>query len=69
MLNLAHLPRVDLNLLVLFQMGSEEQHVGRAAARLNLAPSAVSHGLRRLRGLFNDPLSLRAEGVEERPVA
>jgi DNA-binding transcriptional LysR family regulator len=37
----------------------EECHVGRAAERLNLTPSAVSHGLGRLRQLLNDPLFLR----------
>jgi DNA-binding transcriptional LysR family regulator len=31
----------------------------RAAARLNLSPSAISHGLKRLRSLLNDPLFLR----------
>nr|WP_240992608.1 LysR family transcriptional regulator [Mesorhizobium ciceri] len=33
--------------------------MGRAADRLNLTPSAVSHGLGRLRWLLNDPLFLR----------
>ena len=37
----------------------EERHVGRAADRMNLTPSAVSHGLGRLRRLLNDPLFLR----------
>ena len=37
----------------------EERHVARAAARVNLSPSAVSHGLARLRKLFNDPLFVR----------
>lgn len=37
----------------------EERHVGRAAAQLNLTPSAVSHALKRLRELLNDPLFLR----------
>lgn len=59
MLNAAQLSRVDLNLLVLFHVVLEERHVGRAAARLNLTSSAVSHGLRRLRSLFDDPLFLR----------
>lgn len=59
MLNEIDLSRIDLNLLVLFEVVMEERHVGRAAARLNLSPSAVSHGLGRLRGLFNDPLFLR----------
>jgi len=53
------LSRTDLNLLVLFQVVLEERHVGRAAARLNLSPSAVSHGLGRLRQLLHDPLFLR----------
>ncbi|CAN7525402.1 LysR family transcriptional regulator [Phenylobacterium sp. LjRoot225] len=37
----------------------EERHVGRAADRLNLSPSAVSHGLGRLRRLLNDPMFVR----------
>lgn len=37
----------------------EERHVGRTAARLNLSPSAISHGLGRLRRLFNEPLFIR----------
>lgn len=59
MLNQINLARTDLNLLVLFQAVMDEAHVGRAARRLNLTPSAVSHGLGRLRRLFNDPLFLR----------
>src|SRR5215468_8898109 len=59
MLNGIDLSRTDLNLLVLFEVVLEERHVGRAAARLNLTPSAVSHGLGRLRRLLNDPLFLR----------
>jgi DNA-binding transcriptional LysR family regulator len=43
----------------LFEVVLEERHVGRAAARLSLSPSAVSHGLGRLRRLLNDPLFLR----------
>jgi DNA-binding transcriptional LysR family regulator len=59
MLNETPLSRVDLNLLVLFEVVLEERHVGRAAERLKLSPSAVSHGLRRLRDLLNDPLFLK----------
>jgi DNA-binding transcriptional LysR family regulator len=59
MLNEIDLSRTDLNLLVLFEAVLAERHVGRAAARLNLSPSAVSHGLSRLRRLFNDPLFMR----------
>ena len=53
MLNPSHLARVDINLLVLFQVVLEEGNVGRAAARLRLTPSAVSHGLARLRRLLD----------------
>jgi DNA-binding transcriptional LysR family regulator len=59
MLKSDHLSRIDLNLLVLFHVVYEERHVSRAAGRLNLTPSAVSHGLGRLRRLLNDPLFLR----------
>jgi len=59
MLNQISLSRIDLNLLVLFHTVLEEGHVARAAGRLNLTPSAVSHSLGRLRYLLNDPLFLR----------
>ncbi|MCA1361178.1 LysR family transcriptional regulator [Bradyrhizobium sp. IC3069] len=59
MLNQIDLSRIDLNLLVLFRVVLEERHVARAAARLSLTPSAVSHALGRLRLLLNDPLFLR----------
>ena len=59
MLNETDLSRVDLNLLTLFEVVTRERHVGRAAERLNLSPSAVSHGLGRLRRLLNDPLFIR----------
>lgn len=59
MLNETDLSRADLNLLVLFEAVFEEAHVGRAAERLRLSPSAVSHGLGRLRRLLNDPVFLK----------
>lgn len=59
MLNEIDLSRADLNLLVLYEMVLEERNVGRAAERLNLSASAVSHGLGRLRRLLNDPLFLK----------
>ena len=58
-MNQIDLSRADLNLLVLFEILMEERHAGRSAERLNLSPSAVSHGLGRLRKLLGDPLFLR----------
>lgn len=59
MLKEVDLSRADLNLLVLFDTVMAERNVGRAASVLNLSPSAISHGLGRLRRLLNDPVFLR----------
>ena len=59
MLNEMNLGRADLNLLVLFEAVLKDRHVARAAQRLHLSPSAVSHGLGRLRKLLHDPLFLK----------
>ncbi|MCC2674713.1 MAG: LysR family transcriptional regulator protein [Ramlibacter sp.] len=59
MMNSVDLARTDLNLLALFEVVLEEGHVGRAAQRMHVTPSAVSHGLGRLRLLLNDPLFLK----------
>jgi DNA-binding transcriptional LysR family regulator len=59
MVNGIDLTRVDLNLLVVFEAVFEQGNVGAAAARLHVTSSAVSHGLGRLRQLFDDPLFLR----------
>ena len=59
MLNETDLSRIDLNLLVLFEIVFQERHVGRSAERLHLSPSAISHGLGRLRTLLGDPLFLK----------
>jgi DNA-binding transcriptional LysR family regulator len=58
-MNNTDLSQVDLNLLVVFEAVFSAQHVGKAALRLHLTSSAVSHGLGRLRELFADPLFLR----------
>jgi DNA-binding transcriptional LysR family regulator len=64
-MNPIDLHRADLNLLVVFQLLLAERHVGRAAKRLALTQSAVSHALGRLRDLFGDPLFIRhPKGVE-----
>lgn len=59
MLNEIDLSRTDLNLLVLFETVFRTRHVGRAAEHLNISPSAISHGLGRLRRLLHDPLFLK----------
>jgi len=59
MLNQVELSQIDLNLLVVFDTVMQERHVARAARRLGVTASAVSHGLGRLRALLHDPLFLR----------
>lgn len=56
------LAQVDLNLLVAFDVLVEERSVTRAAERLGLTQSALSHTLRRLRELLSDPLLVRGQG-------
>lgn len=51
---------VDANLFVVLHALLETAHVGRAARRLGLSPSATSHALSRLRDLLGDPLFVRA---------
>jgi len=50
---------IDLNLLRVFDILYEERNVTRAAARLFLTQSAVSHALARLRDVLGDPLFVR----------
>lgn len=50
------LSSVDLNLLVTLDTLLKEKNVTRAAARLGISQSAMSHTLRRMRTLFDDPL-------------
>ena len=54
--------KLDLNLLNLFDTLYELRSVTKAAARLNLTQSAISHALRRLREAMGDPLFVRAAG-------
>lgn len=53
---------IDLNLLPVFQALFEERRVTRAAARLNLTQSAVSHALSRLRDSLDDQVFVRSPG-------
>jgi DNA-binding transcriptional LysR family regulator len=59
MLSAIDLSRIDLNLLVLFEVVMAERHVARTAKRLHVSPSAVSHGVARLRRTLQDPLFLK----------
>ena len=69
-MNQFNIQRADLNLLIVFEALLAEKHVGRAAERLHLTQSAVSHALARLRNLFSDPLFVRnPKGVEATPRA
>ncbi|ELR65351.1 LysR-like transcriptional regulator [Photobacterium marinum] len=47
---------VDLNLLIAFSALMETRSVTKAAAKLSIGQSAMSHNLSRLRTLLNDPL-------------
>ncbi|MCX0437438.1 MULTISPECIES: LysR family transcriptional regulator [Aeromonas] len=50
------LARLDLNLLAVFDMLMQERNVTRAAERLHLSQSTISHALGRLRVALDDPL-------------
>jgi DNA-binding transcriptional LysR family regulator len=58
----ANLAAVDLNLLFVFDALARERSVTRAAEQLGVTQSALSHALRRLRQLFEDPLLVRGTG-------
>lgn len=59
---------VDLNLLVAFSALMETRSVTRAAEKLSIGQSAMSHNLSRLRTLLDDPLFHR-QGNEMQPSA
>lgn len=54
-----NLAALDLNLLVALDALLAQASVGRAAARVGLSQPAMSHALRRLRELLDDPLLVR----------
>jgi DNA-binding transcriptional LysR family regulator len=65
-----NLGRVDLNLLVHLDALLTERSVTRAAARVGIGQSAMSHNLARLRDLFSDELLTRGpEGLRLTPRA
>ena len=65
-----NLGRLDLNLLVAFDALLSERSVTRAAARVGIGQSAMSHALARLRAVFADEILTRApEGMRPTPRA
>jgi DNA-binding transcriptional LysR family regulator len=65
-----NLAAIDLNLLVAFDALAAERNVTRAAARIGIGQSAMSHNLARLRVLFGDELFTRApDGMRPTPRA
>ena len=65
-----NLARIDLNLLVAFDALLTERSVTKAAARVGLGQSAMSHNLARLRRLFDDDLLVRSsDGMRPTPRA
>lgn len=66
----AHILKFDLNLLVAFDALMSERNVTRAAHRIGISQSALSHNLGRLRTLLSDELFVRsARGIEPTPRA
>jgi DNA-binding transcriptional LysR family regulator len=55
-----HLGALDLNLLVALDALVRERNVTRAAERVGITQSAMSHALARLRTLTSDPLLVRS---------
>jgi DNA-binding transcriptional LysR family regulator len=69
-MNAPHFTTLDLNLLRVFEALLEEQSVTRAATRLGLTQSAVSHALNRLRYALGDELFVRTpDGMRATPRA
>ncbi len=63
-----NLAGVDLNLLVAFDALVSERSVTKAAVRIGIGQSAMSHNLARLRTLFGDELLTRGpEGMRPTP--
>ncbi len=54
-----NISRIDLNLLVYFDVLLRERSVTKAANQLSITQPAMSNGLKRLRELFNDPVLVR----------
>lgn len=58
-MHMAHIERVDLNLIPALAALLDEKQVSRAADRVGLSQPAMSRALQRLRRLLDDPLLIR----------
>lgn len=58
-LDYANLRQLDLNLLLVLDILIAEASVTQAAERLHMSQSAMSHALKRLRKVLNDPILIR----------
>lgn len=62
---MTRLRNVDLNLLVAFELLMRERSVSRAAEKMSITQSAMSHVLHRLREQLDDPVLVKtARGME-----
>lgn len=67
-IDVSNISGIDLNLLKVLLLLSEELSVTRAAARLGQAQGTVSADLKKLRSIFEDPLFIRhARGLKPTP--
>lgn len=57
--------QLDLNLLILLDILLSEKSVTAAAQRVGITQSAMSHSLKRLREMLNDPLLVKTAGGME----
>ena len=65
-----NLRQFDLNLLKYFSVLMVERNLSKAAERMGVGQSAMSHALRRLRELFKDPILIKTEeGMSPTPFA
>ncbi|NVK37313.1 MAG: LysR family transcriptional regulator [Gammaproteobacteria bacterium] len=65
-----NLRQFDLNLLIIFEALISECHVSRAAEKVFLSQSAMSHALNRLREQLGDPILVRTDqGLQPTPRA
>lgn len=62
---MSRVSQLDLNLLILLDILLSEKSVTAAAQRVGITQSAMSHSLKRLREMLNDPLLIKTAGGME----